>query len=120
MNDNIFLEGSSLGQSQPKKWHDSVAYRMGITQKLDNLTLMGGIAYSTNPADEAYVSFSSPESDSMTYSLGARYTINDSMEIGLAVLYSENKTRQVSNGTVDGTLSNKSVYGATAGLAYKF
>lgn len=118
-----YLEGT-LGVSKAKKWHDTEAYRMGITQKLDNLTLMGGIAYSTNAANEDYVSFSSPESDSMTYALGGRYQVNESLELGLAVLYADYDTRKVSQPTnaigVNGTLSDRTALTVTAGAIYKF
>ncbi|WP_455757766.1 OmpP1/FadL family transporter [Sulfurimonas sp.] len=110
-----------FGRTTPKKWHDTYAYRFGLTHKYNNiLTLMGGIAYSTNAADEQYVSFSSPESDSMTYSIGTKYKINDSFKLGFAALYSENKSRSVTNTTVKGKLSDKSVYTLTAGASYKF
>lgn len=121
--DNPVLE-AVLGKSSPKKWHDTSAYRMGITQKLDEFTLMCGIGYSTNPATDEYVSFSSPESDTMTYSVGTKYAINEDMEIGLAVLYSPNKSRTVYQPTnplgVNGTLSNKKAYTISTGLSYKF
>ncbi len=109
-----------LGGTKAKKWHDTQAYRIGLTHKLDSITAMAGFAYSTNAADDRYVSFSSPESDSLTFSLGGRYKINSSVDVGLATLYSQNKERTVANGTVDGKLSNKSVYSITAGASYKF
>ncbi len=121
--DNPTLE-ATLGASTPKKWHDTHAYRMGITQELDALTLMCGIAYSTNAADEQYVSYSSPESDSMTYSIGGRYNISNTMDIGLAILYSQNDKRTVAQATnplgVNGTFSDKNVYTITVGGSYKF
>lgn len=110
-----------FGTTTPKKWHDTYAYRLGLTHKYNNIiTLMGGIAYSTNAADDEYVSYSSPESDSMTYSIGGRYILNESIELGLATLYSENKSRSVSNSKVKGKLSDKSVYSITVGASYKF
>lgn len=124
---NATVEATALGTRKEIKWHDSYAYRLGITHQLDDtLTIMGGIAYSTNPADEADVSFSSPESDSMTYALGGRYTVNKSLELGLAVLYADYKTRtanQVANafGTqADGTFSNRDALTVTIGAGYKF
>ena len=115
---------TNLGTPSPKKWKDSYAYRLGITHELDNATtLMCGIAYSTNPADDAYVSFSSPETDSMTYALGGRYNINDSLELGLAVLYADYENRTVTpvNGSgVNGTFSNRDALTITLGAAYKF
>lgn len=113
-----------LGQPSDKKWHDTEAYRLGVTHKLnETITLMGGIAYSTNAADEEYVSFSSPEADSMTYALGGRYKLDDSLELGLAVLYADYDDRTSNNsgaGNVDGTMTNRDVYTITAGMNYKF
>jgi len=56
----------------------------------------------------------------MTYSIGTRYALNESIKLGLAALYSENKSRLVSNNTVNGELSDKSVYTITIGASYKF
>lgn len=121
--DHPVLE-ATLGISKAKKWHDTQAYRLGITQELNELTLMAGIAYSTNAADEQYVTFSSPEADSMTYAAGARYAINDSMEFGLALLYADYADRTVYQPTnpigVNGRLSNRNVYTITVGGNYKF
>lgn len=118
---DAFAESTALGDTKDKKWHDTEAYRLGVTHKLnETITLMGGIAYSTNAADEAYTSFSSPEADSMTYALGSRYKLDDSIELGLAVLYADYDDRTSNNGTVEGTLSNRNVYSITAGMNYKF
>ncbi len=114
-----------LGKSKPKKWDDTEAYRLGVTHKLnETVTLMGGIAYSTNAAKEEYTSFSSPEADSMTYALGGRYKLDDSLELGLAVLYADYEDRTSSQPTnplgVNGTMSDKDAYTITAGMNYKF
>ena len=112
---------ATVGATKDKKWHDTEAYRLGVTHILNsNITLMGGIAYSTNAADEEYVSFSSPEADSMTYALGGRYKLDDGLEMGLAVLYADYDDRTSNNGTVDGRLSDRDVYTITAGMNYKF
>ena len=113
----------NFGQPTPKKWHDTEAYRLGVTQNLDAITLMGGLAYSTNAADDAYVSFSSPESDSMTYSLGARYKLDESIELGFAALYADYASRTVAQASpigVNGTLSDKDALSLTMGLNYRF
>ncbi len=121
--DDPFLQ-FAFGAPKKKEWHDTVAYRMGITQKLDSLTLMAGIAYATNAADDQYVSFSSPESDSMTYSIGSRYDITEDLNLGFAFLYAINDDRTVAQPTnplgVNGTFSNRDLYSATAGVGYKF
>ncbi len=111
-----------LGVTSDKKWDDTTAYRLGITHKLnETLTLMGGIAYSTNAADEKYVSFSSPEADSMTYAFGGRYKLDDTLEFGLSVLYADYDDRTSNGGNyVNGRLSDRSAYTLTAGVNYKF
>jgi len=119
--DNPLLEGIAIGETIDKKWHDTEAYRLGVTHILNsNVTLMGGIAYSTNAADEDYTSFSSPEADSMTYAFGGRYKYDDSLNFGLAVLYADYDDRTSNNGTVEGALTDRDVYTITAGVNFKF
>jgi len=121
--ENPTLE-ATLGRTQPKKWHDTVAYRVGLTQKLDTLTLMAGFAYSPNATDDEYVTFSSPETDFLTYSLGARYALNDSLEIGMAGMLAQGKERTISQPTkptgINGTLSARDIYILTFGAECKF
>lgn len=121
--ENPTLE-ATLGKTQPKEWHDTVAYRVGLTQKLDALTLMAGFAYSPSAADEQYVTFSSPESNFLTYSLGARYDINDSFDISIAGMLAQGEERTISQPTnplgVNGVLSARDIYVLTFGAGYKF
>jgi len=120
--DNASLE-ATLGKSTPKKWHDTTAYRIGLTQKLGSLTAMAGFASSTNAADDAYVSFSSPESNSRSYSLGARYAFSDSFDMGIAGLLARNEARTIAQTSpigVNGTLSERDIYVLTFGAGYKF
>jgi long-chain fatty acid transport protein len=121
--DNQLLE-SLFGVSQEKKWHDTVSYRLGVTQKLNKFVLMAGFAYGTNAADDAYVSFASPESDAYALSCGARYQATPSLNFGLAFLYNENKSRTVLQSDdpfgVNGTLSNKKAYLLSLGANIRF
>ncbi len=118
------INGSALGARKDKKWHDSYSYRLGLTHKIDSLTLMSGIAYSTNASDGEYVSFSSPEADSMTYALGSRYQLNEDLNIGLSVLYADYKDRTVLQPTnplgVNGTFSSKAALSVSTSINYKF
>jgi len=112
-----------LGTTKPKLWHNTVAYRIGLTHKLQDLTLMSGIAYSTNAANEEYVGYSSPEADSITYAFGGRYNLSQNLEVGLSLLYADYKDRtsnQVSASGVKGTFSGKSAYVLATGISYKF
>lgn len=112
---------AALGTKKDKLWRDSYAYRLGITHLLNNsLTLMSGIAYNTNASEEKYVSFSSPEADSMTYSLGARYNSNENLDFGVALLYADYKDRTSNNTDVKGTFSSKDAVVITLGASYKF
>ena len=121
--ENPFLE-ATLGKTQPKKWHDTVAYRVGLTQKLDDLTLMAGFSYSPNAAADEYVTFSSPEADFLTYSLGTRYTLSETIDFGIAGMLAQGEERTVSQPTkplgVNGTLGARDIYILTFGAGYKF
>ena len=86
---------------------------------------MAGFAYSTNASqDEEYVTFSSPETDFLTYSLGTRYTINSNLELGLSALYAQGQEREVSQPTnalgVNGTIGERDIYVLNLGAEYKF
>lgn len=115
---------ATLGKTHAKKWHDTVAYRVGLTQKFDSLTVMAGLAYSPNAADEKYVTFSSPESDFMTYSMGTKYKINDSIELGLSGMLAQGEERTISQPTnplgINGVLSARDIYIVAFGAGYKF
>jgi len=121
---NYFDFDHTTDVTSMKNWHDSVNYRVGATHKMDNLTLMAGLSYGTNPSDEQYVSFSSPESDSMTYSVGSRYKVDKTLELGMAMLYADYKSRTATNSSAkvqfDGTFSQKSAIAVTLGANYKF
>ncbi len=103
-----------------KNWENSHAIRLGITQKLDTLTLMGGAVYDTSPIPDAKVSYELPDSDSISVSFGARYDISDTMNVGMSALYSMRDDRDVKNENMEGTFSNANVLIVTAGLGYKF
>jgi len=120
--DNAILE-TNLGQATPRKWDDSNSYRIGITQEYKSATAMFGFSYNENPAADEYVSFSSPEVDTISVSLGGSYNVTDSVDVGLSFLYSEGKSRTVAQASpvgVNGELSNKNVYSMTTGARFKF
>jgi len=109
-----------FGKRTTKNWKDTTTLRLGITQELDDLTLMAGFTIDETPTPEETLGFESPGSDSMAGSLGARYKINDKMDIGLAALYSMKENRTVTNASIDGEFSNSNVLMISAGLGYKF
>jgi long-chain fatty acid transport protein len=109
-----------FGTPVAKNWKDTNAFRFGITQKLDALTLMGGAVIDESPAPNATLGFELPDSDSVSVSLGARYQINEKINVGLAALYSMREDRKVSNSTLDGEFSNSNVLIVASALEYRF
>jgi len=103
-----------------KSWDDSYALRLGITQKLDDLTLMCGAVYDTTPIPDEKVSYELPDSDSVSVSFGARYDLSDKINLGFSTLYSMRDDRDVKNSEIEGTFSNSNVLIVTMGMGYKF
>lgn len=109
-----------FGTPVAKNWKDTNAFRFGITQKLDKLTLMGGAVIDESPAPNATLGFELPDSDSVSLSFGTRYQINEKINVGLAALYSMREDRKVSNSTLEGEFSNSNVLIVSTALEYKF
>jgi len=103
-----------------KNWNDTNVYRVGITQELDNWTLMGGAVYDETPVPDKTISFELPDSDALSISAGARYQYNKNINIGVSALYSMRDTRMVNNADLQGEFSNSNVLIISAGLGYKF
>jgi len=103
-----------------KDWKDTEAYRLGLTQELDGMTLMAGVVLDNSPIPEARMSYELPDSDSVSVSLGGRYDINDKINVGISTLYSMREDRDIKNDDIEGTFSNSNVLIVSAGLGYKF
>lgn len=114
----------SMDASIAKKWKDTNAYRLGITQELDEITLMAGVVLDESPVPDSSLSFELPDSNSLSISLGTRYKINDTMDVGFSALYSMRDKRTIkaadNNNKLDGEFSNSNVIIVSAGLGYKF
>ena len=103
-----------------RNWKDSASYRMGLTQELDTLTLMAGFIIDETPTPEDTLGFESPGNDSMAFSFGARYKVNDSIDVGLGALYTMKEDRTVKNDSIDGEFSNSNALLVSAGVGYKY
>ena len=103
-----------------KNWKDTEAYRLGLTQELDGMTLMAGVVYDQTPVPDEYVSYELPDSNSLSVSLGARYDVTEKINLGMSALYSMREDRDVNNADIEGTFSNSNVLIVSAGLGYKF
>ena len=109
-----------FGTPVAKNFKDSDTFRLGITQELDALKLMGGMVIDKSPVPNETIGFELPDSDSLSLSMGVRYQINDSLNIGLAALYSMREDRDVSNASIDGEFSDASVLIVSSAIEYKF
>ncbi|MDP3466303.1 MAG: outer membrane protein transport protein [Sulfuricurvum sp.] len=109
-----------FGTSKPKNWKDTNTYRLGLTQKYDKWTAMAGIAYDETPVPEATLGYELPDSDAWIVSLGGRYQIDKSWNIGLAGLIDMKQSRDVQNSSINGEFSNARAYLVTAGIEYRF
>ncbi len=103
-----------------KNWNDTNAFRLGVTQKLDALTLMAGMVIDETPVPDETVSFELPDSDSLSVSFGGRYQVNKEWNVGMAALYSMREERTVANDDITGEFSNSNVLIVSAGVEYKF
>lgn len=114
-----------FGKALVKDWDDTSAYRLGLTQVLGDATIMAGFVYEKSPVPVKTLGFELPDSDSMSVSLGGRYTINKSFDVALAGLYSMRDERTITaadandNGLV-GTFAESNVLIISAGVGYKF
>ena len=112
-----------FGTPIQKKWENTDTYRLGLTQKFNDLTLMAGIAYDETPVPESTLGYELPDSNAWIYSLGGRYQINHNWNIGLAGLVDVKDSRDVyqSSATgIKGEFSNAKAYLVTAGIEYRF
>ncbi len=108
-----------------KNWEDTNTFRLGLTQGIsDSLDMMFGITYDETPIKDAKLGFELPDSNALVGSIGARWQVNDELDLGAAVLYDKKDERTVSaidndNG-IDGTFSGASALMVSVGLGYKF
>lgn len=109
-----------FGAAIRKDYKDTNVFRLGITQKLDKLTLMGGMVIDKTPLPSSTLGFELPDSDSVSVSFGSRYQISDTLNIGLGALYSIREDREILNGSIDGKFTNMNVLLISTAIEYRF
>ncbi len=109
-----------LGTPIEKEWSDTSVYRVGLTHKMEKVTLMAGYAYDENPIPEKTLNYELPASDGNIFSVGGKYRYDENFEFGLAALGAFYKDRTVHNSVLNGTFSNSKSYLVSAGVEYKF
>ncbi|MFZ3053607.1 MAG: outer membrane protein transport protein [Sulfuricurvum sp.] len=120
---NLTVQGllrSKFDDPASKNWENTNTYRLGLTQKYDKWTAMAGIAYDETPVPESTLGYELPDSDAWIVSMGGRYQIDKSWNIGLAGLIDMKESREVHNSTINGEFSNARAYLVTAGIEYRF
>ncbi len=104
-----------------KNWQDTDAFRLGVSHVLsDAITLMAGIGLDENPIPEATLLFDLPDSDMMLYSLGAKWQITESTELGCAYMFSDKEDREVLNSRLDGEFSGSRSHVISMSVRYSF
>jgi len=116
---NAFAE-ALFGAPRAKNWTDATTYRIGLTQELDNMTLMAGLVIDNSPVPDGSLGYELPDTNTVAYSIGARYAINEKVDVALAGLYSKHDNRNVYNTALNGEFSGGDVIIVSAGLGYKF
>ncbi len=116
---------NSSGKPTPKNWKDSNTFRLGLTQGIgESVDVMVGLTYDESPVPDETLGFELPDSNALVGSLGARWMMSESFDIGAAVLYDKKSDRTVSaadnDNQIDGTFSKSSALMVSVGLGYRF
>jgi long-chain fatty acid transport protein len=113
---------AQFGTPTAKNWQDSNSYRFSVTQQYNKWTAMAGFVIDESPIPSSTLNFETPDADSKTYSVGGRYQLNESMNVGLAALYNTKDDAAAANTTkgVIGTFSDSTAYIISGALEYKF
>jgi len=127
---DIKIDGSVVGQPvqhilSNKNWEDSNTFRLGLTQNVgESIDIMVGLAYDQTPVPEETIGFELPDSDAYIGSLGVRWALDESFDIGAALLYDQKTSRSVKptadNNGIDGEFTDASAILMSVGLGYKF
>jgi len=114
-----------FGRPTDKDWKDTNTFRFGLTQELNDVTLMAGLVIDESPVPNKTLGFELPDTDTTSVSLGGRYKVNDKVDVGLSALYSMHDSRTITaadaneNGLV-GEFTDGDVLIVSIGLGYKF
>jgi long-chain fatty acid transport protein len=116
---NPFLT-AAFDAPKAKNWDDSDTWRISVSYDLNpELTLMAGFAIDENPIPDSTLGFDLPDSDAQLYSIGMRYSISNTLDIGMAYLYDDKDSRSVVNDHINGTFDGSGAHLVTVGLSYK-
>jgi len=116
---NPFLT-AAFDAPKTKNWDDTDTWRISVSYEVNPaLTVMAGFAIDENPVPDSTIGFDLPDSDAQLYSIGLRYSVNDTLDIGLGYLYDDKDSRDALNENVNGTFDGAGAHLITVGLSYK-
>ena len=111
---------SILGAPIAKNWKDTDTLRLGVTHKYQKITGMIGFSYDPSPTPNSTINYELPDATGKIVSLGGRYDISKSLNVGIAGLISFKDDREVSNNILNGEFTNSRAYLLSLGMEYKF
>jgi len=103
-----------------KDWKDTTTFRIGVTQELNELTLMAGLTIDETPIPDKSLSFELPGTDSTAISFGAKYKVNENLTAGFGMLCSMKESRKITNEYLQGEFASSETYIFSTGIGYKF
>jgi len=110
-----------------KNWKDTNTFRVGVTYKIDDLTVMSGFAIDKSPIPDKTMGFELPDSDAKIYSIGFKYQQTKNLSWGAAILYDDKDRRSIPAGVADnnilsngGKFTNGGAWLTVVGMSYKF
>lgn len=103
-----------------KDWKDTTTFRIGVTQELNELTLMAGLTIDETPIPDKSLSFELPGTDSTAISFGAKYKVNENLTAGFGMLCSMKESRKITNEHLQGEFASSKTYIFSTGIGYKF
>jgi long-chain fatty acid transport protein len=107
-----------------KDWKDVNAFRLGVTQQYEKWTAMAAVAYDESPVPEKSLNFELPDSNAWLVSMGGRYQVDDSWNIGMSGLIDLKDSRSINGDEnevgINGEFSNAKAYLLTLGVEYTF
>ncbi|NNF01718.1 MAG: outer membrane beta-barrel protein, partial [Bacteroidia bacterium] len=93
-----FPEASSLNSSEPRKYENAIAIRLGGEYRYnDKMKFRAGFAYDQTPIQDDYVGPDLPDNDKIIVNLGLGYKVNEKLSVDLAYLWEDVMERKAEN-----------------------
>lgn len=84
----VTFNNSAGISSNPRNYKDAETFRLGLQYKaFDKITLRTGIYFDESPVQDGYFAPETPRNDSVGYTGGLSYKINDKLSIDASFLY---------------------------------